>query len=162
VNKVFILYTFRKSQGVDAMLRTDVDEFLDLIKRKVKISIVDASKALKIPLQTVQAWADFLVEEKIIGIEYKFTTPYVFMIAEKPDEENFQNYAQFDTKDEFFGKAETKGLNAGQAKLLWLKYLNLNKESMKTTFYQKARDRGMEKSKIDVLWARYLEYLEKE
>jgi len=141
------------------MLRTDVDEFLDLIKKRGRISLGEATKALKIPMQTVQAWADFLVEEKIIGIEYKFTTPYVFMNQEQAEKNEFK-YMQFDTKDEFFEKAEHKGLNAGQAKLLWLKYLNLNKESMRQVFYQKAKERGIDKAKADGLWKRYLQYLE--
>jgi len=148
--------------GVEGMLRTDVDEFLDIIKKKGRISLGEASKALNIPLKTVQAWADFLVEEKIIGIEYKFTTPYVFMNIEQNEKNEFKQYMQFDTKDDFFEKAEHKGLNAGQAKLLWLKYLNLNKTSMKTVFYQKAHDRGLDKIKSDVLWKRYLKYLESE
>ena len=66
---------------------------------------------------------------------------------------------QFDTKEEFYSKAEHKGLNAGQTKLLWLKYLNLNKESMKAVFYQKTKDRGISKEKTDALWKRYLEYM---
>lgn len=143
------------------MLKTDVDIFLDLIREKKKISLSEASKALNIPLRTVQAWTDFLVEEKIIGLEYKFTTPYVFMNQETSQSEEFKNYIQFDTKEEFYEKAQDKGLNAGQIKLLWLKYLNLNKNSMKTVFYDKARSRGLTKEKIDVLWKKYMEYLER-
>jgi len=142
------------------MLRTDVDDFLDVIKKKGRISLGEASKSLNIPLATVQAWADFLVEEKIIGIEYKFTTPYVFMNVEQSDKNDFKQYMQFDTKDEFFEKAQHKGLNAGQAKLLWLKYLNLNKGSMRSVFFQKAHERGLDKVKTDALWKKYLQYLE--
>jgi hypothetical protein len=142
------------------MLRTDVDEFLDLVRQKGRISLQDASKALKIPIATIQAWVDFLVEEKIIGIEYKFTTPYVFMNVEQDERAEFKNYVQFDTKEEFYAKAQHRGLNAGQIKLLWLKYLNLNKNYMHKTFYEKAQERGINKAKIDTLWAKYLEYLE--
>jgi len=84
------------------------------------------------------------------------------MNIEQNEKNEFKQYMQFDTKDDFFEKAEHKGLNAGQAKLLWLKYLNLNKTSMKTVFYQKAHDRGLDKIKSDVLWKRYLKYLESE
>jgi len=142
------------------MLRTDVDEFLDLIRKKGRISLSEAAKELKIPVTTVQAWADFLVEEKIIGLEYKFTTPYVYMNIEQSDKMEFKNYTQFDTKEEFYEKAQNKGLNAGQIKLLWLKYLNVNRNAMKSVFYEKAKDRGMTKEKANALWKRYLEYLE--
>lgn len=142
------------------MLRTDVDEFLDLIRKKGRLSLAEASKELKIPAKTVQAWVDFLVEEKIIGIEYKFTTPYVFMNVDQNEKAEFKNYVQFDTKEDFYAKAQHRGLNAGQIKLLWLKYLNLNKNYMRQVFFEKARERGIDKNKADQLWKRYLQYLE--
>ena len=43
----------------------------------------DASKILKLPMNVVQSLVDFLVEEKIFGIEYKFTTPYIYISQEK-------------------------------------------------------------------------------
>ncbi len=144
------------------MLRTDVDEFLDVVKRKGKVSLNDAAKELKIPLQTVQSWADFLVEEKILGMEYKFTTPYVFMNVEPDDKLEFKDYIHFDTREQFYDKAQNKGLNAGQIKLLWLKYLNYNKSAMKSLFYEKARSRGLDKEHIEKLWMKYFEFIQRE
>lgn len=143
------------------MLRTDVDEFLDLVKKRQKIALPDAAKELHIAMQTVQSWADFLVEEKILGIEYKFTTPYVYMNIEQSEKHELKNYIEFDTKDEFYEKAANRGLNAGQVKLLWLKYINLNKSAMQRVFFEKARSRGIAQMKIEELWKRYVEYLEK-
>jgi len=142
------------------MLRTDVDEFLDLIIQKERITLAEAAKLLNIPQTTIQAWTDFLVEEKIVGIEYKFTTPYVFMNAEVNDKNDFKNYMKFDTKEEFYGKAENRGLNAGQIKLLWLKYINLNKGAMRKLFFDKAKERGISSEKTELLWKKYLEFLE--
>jgi len=142
------------------MLRTDVDEFLDLIKKKGRVSLSEAAKELKIPVNTVQSWADFLVEEKIVGIEYKFTTPFVYMNVEQNEKMEFKNYTQFDTREEFYEKAQHKGLNAGQIKLLWLKYLNVNRNAMKSVFYEKAKQRNLDKKKMDLLWKRYIEYME--
>ncbi len=142
------------------MLRTDVDNFLDIIKKEGKIALNRVAKILQVPLKTVEAWADFLVEDKVIGIEYKFTTPYVYMNREKSEQTEMRNYMQFDTKKEFYEKAANRGLNAGQIKLLWLKYVNLNKEAMKSMFYEKAKARKLEKSKVDELWRKYVEYME--
>jgi hypothetical protein len=142
------------------MLRTDVDEFLDLIRQKGRISLQDAAKSLKIPISTIQAWVDFLVEEKIVGIEYKFTTPYVFMNVEQNEKAEFRSAMQFDTKEEFYAKAQHRGLNAGQIKLLWLKYLNLNKNYMMKTFFEKSQERGINKAKAEALWSKYMDYLE--
>jgi hypothetical protein len=142
------------------MLRTDVDVFLDLVRRRQKISLVDAAKELHITQQTIQAWTDFLVEEKILGIEYKFTTPYVYMNIEQSEKQELKNYIEFDTKEEFYEKAKNKGLNAGQVKLLWLKYVNLNKSAMRRVFYEKSKSRGIDAAKVDELWKKYMEYLE--
>jgi len=142
------------------MLRTDVDEFLDLVKKEGRIALSKAAKKLNIPQTTVEAWADFLVEEKILGIEYKFTTPYVYMNIEQSEKLEMKNYIEFDTKKDFYDNAKNRGLNAGQIKLLWLKYVNLNKEAMKRVFYEKATSRKIDKAKADELWSRYLHYME--
>lgn len=142
------------------MLRTDVDTFLELVKNKGRISLVDVAKELKITLNTVQAWTDFLVEEKVLGIEYKFTTPYVFMNVDQKGDVNFKNYIHFDTREEFYKKATQRGLDNNQIKLLWLKYLNHNKRAMQNLFYEKARERNIPKEKIDDLWKKYFDYIE--
>ena len=142
------------------MLRTDVDNFLELVKSKGRVSLAIVAKELKISLATVQAWTDFLVEEKVLGIEYKFTTPYVFMNVDNKDEINFKNYVHFDTREEFYKKATQRGLDHIQIKLLWLKYLNHNKRAMQNLFYEKANERGIPKEKIEDLWKKYFNYIE--
>jgi hypothetical protein len=142
------------------MLRTDVDNFLELVKSKGRVSLAIVAKELKISLATVQAWTDFLVEEKVLGIEYKFTTPYVFMNVDNKDEINFKNYIHFDTREEFYKKATERGLDNTQIKLLWLKYLNHNKRAMQNLFYEKANERGIPKEKIEDLWKKYFNYIE--
>jgi len=61
--------------GVD--ITTAVDSLVKLVKEKKKISVEEASKLLKIPENIINEWASFLEEEKIIQIEYKFTTPFL-------------------------------------------------------------------------------------
>lgn len=143
------------------VLRTEVDDFLELIKKNKKMSLIDAAKEMKVPLQTVQAWTDFLVEESIVGIEYKFTTPYVFMIEEKKTAGAF-GYMGFDTKEVFYEKARKRGIKEAQIRLLWLKYLAANEESMKKVFEDKCRERGLPKNKVDLLWKKYDIYLKSE
>lgn len=143
------------------VLRTDVDDFLELVKKNKKMSLIDAAKEMKVPLQTVQAWTDFLVEEGIVGIEYKFTTPYVFMVEEKKTAGVF-GYIGFDTKEVFYEKARKRGIKEAQIRLLWLKYLNANEDSMKKVFEDKCRERGLPKNKVDLLWKKYDTYLKSE
>ncbi len=139
-------------------LKTEVDAFLELVKKNKKISLIDAAKEMKVPIQTIQLWTDFLVEEGIVGIEYKFTTPYVFMQEERKGKSAL-GFIGFDTKEVFYEKAKKKGIKESQVRLLWLKYLNANEESIKKLFGDKCRERNVPAHKIPLLWKKYSAYL---
>ena len=141
-----------------AILRTDVDDFLELVKNKGRISLPDAAKELNTPLATVEAWTDFLVEEKIVGIEYKFTTPYVFIEEHKESKLEMFDMG-FDTKEEFYQKARKREIKDNHIRLLWLKYVNANKEAMRKVFFDKGVERGASKDKLLLLWQKYYDYL---
>jgi predicted ArsR family transcriptional regulator len=143
------------------VLRTEVDDFLELIKKHQKVSLPDAAKEMRVPVQTIQAWTDFLVEEGIVGIEYKFTTPYVY-IEERKKGKGGIGYLGFDTKETFYEKAKKRNIAEGQIRLLWLKYLQANEDSMKKVFSDKCRERGMPVEKVDLLWKKYYTYLKSE
>jgi hypothetical protein len=142
-------------------LKTEVDAFLELVKKNKKVSLIDAAKEMKVPLQTIQLWTDFLVEEGIVGIEYKFTTPYVFMQEEKAGKGTL-GFIGFDTKEVFYEKAKKKGIKENQIRLLWLKYLNANEESIKKIFEDKCRERSVPAYKVALLWKKYYSYLRSE
>jgi len=61
----------------DSMIETGVDKLVRLVKQNKRISVPDAAKALDVSKVVVEEWSDFLEEEGIISIEYKFTTPYL-------------------------------------------------------------------------------------
>ena len=82
----------------DSIIRTVADELFELVKKAKRISVEDAAKQLKVPITTVQTLVDFLVEEKVFGIEYKFTTPYIYLYRD--------SLQQAKSKDKSF----TKGL----------------------------------------------------
>ena len=148
-------------EEVSDILKTDVDDFLVLVKKKGRISLPDAAKELNVPIVTVTAWTDFLVEEKIVGIEYKFTTPFVFMQQEEQKAAGMGTLG-FDTKEQFYEKARKRGIAESQIRLLWLKYLNVNKDSMKKVFFDKAREKSMPAGKAELLWRKYYSYLQEE
>lgn len=135
------------------ILRTDVDDFINLVKDKEKIDLGTAAKLLHVDERTIEAWADFLVEERILGIEYKFTTPYVFINSEKHKtaSDNFD----FETKEEFFIKAKQKNIPDYQAKILWLKYLTVNERKIKAAFFGRCKSRGISNEKTEDLWKKY-------
>ena len=143
----------------EEVLTTDIDGFLELVKDKKRITLTDVAKLLNIPILTIQAWTDFLVEEKILGIEYKFTTPYIFIIEDKPKDAGMQGIG-FESKDDFFKKAREKGIREGHINLLWAKYLVTNKELIKQKFFEKAEVKGVARERIEVLWEKYYALLE--
>ncbi|MFT7615686.1 MAG: putative ArsR family transcriptional regulator [Candidatus Woesearchaeota archaeon] len=133
-------------------ITTGVDSLIALLEQKKKISIEEAAKQLHIKDVIVQNWVDFLVEEDIIGVEYKLITPYIFL------KETSQKQS-FDSKEEFYDKARMRGIEEVRIDALWSKYLDEHIESIKEAFYAKANARGMQPDKIEQMWIQYEEHL---
>jgi hypothetical protein len=145
----------------ESFLKTDVDGFLELVRMNKKLSVQDAAHQMKVSQKTIQAWVDFLVEENILGIEYKFTMPYVYLIQGSAERLEMPTLG-FETKEEFYRKGRTRGLSDNQIKFLWLKYVNANKGTMQKVFFEKAKDKGLDQIKAEELWQKYLSHLEAE
>lgn len=146
-------------------LETDVDVLVSLVKEKGKVTIDDSAKILKVPVETVQKWVDFLLEEQILGIEYKFVTPYLFF-NKYPDQKITKDSLDGENEDladkeVFFDKAKKRGLSLKSANDLWQKFLQSNMDEIREHFYEKAKLRNLSEQKIHQLWARYIEYLQK-
>lgn len=143
------------------VLRTSADELYELVRARKKISVEEAAKLLRLPFRTVHALVDFLVEEKIFGIEYKFTTPYIYISEHHslfPDAGQGLQKGML-TKEEFFGKARSRGLQFQRITELWNQYLEENLQGLKKDFYAKARAKAIEESRIGLLWEKYLAHL---
>ena len=141
-------------------LTTIADELLDLVKKHDKMSIEEASKILKAPMQTIQALVDFLVEEKVFGIEYKFTTPYVYMHKEKLaafDKEKKSEHLM--TKEQFYSKAKEKSMPYENIEASWKRYLEQNILTIKQEFFRKSMEKKISLEKAEELWKKYLSYL---
>ncbi len=65
------------------ILTTEADLLIKLVRDAKEIGMAAAAKELNLPLKTVEAWANFLEEERKLSIKYKLTTPYLVYIAEK-------------------------------------------------------------------------------
>ena len=99
-------------ENEDVPLKTIADELLELVKKSGKISVEDIAKKFNVPLSTVQSLVDFLVEEKVFGIEYNFTTPFVYMYKEGAEHKlKEKNPASgLLTKDVFYQRAKERKL----------------------------------------------------
>ncbi|MEK6907343.1 MAG: hypothetical protein AABW45_02350 [Nanoarchaeota archaeon] len=71
-------------------ITTAVDDFVDLVNNKKRISLEDAAKELGLPENIVNEWAVFLEEENILKIEYQFTN--AFLVAKSKQESNKEDY----------------------------------------------------------------------
>ena len=146
----------------DNVIRTAADELLDLVKKSKKISVEEAAKKLKMPLSTIQALADFLVEERVFGMEYKFTTPYIYLYKEgikaaKGKDKSFAK--ELINKEQFYEKAKRKNVEYERIEGLWRKYLNQNLTYIREEFIKKAKEKKIPEEKVEELWKRYLAYL---
>lgn len=82
-------------------ITTAVDSLVKLVNQKGIISLEDASKELGLPQNIINEWASFLDQEKIIHIEYKFTTPYLMSKKSSQKEEVSADYEMILRKLEF-------------------------------------------------------------
>ncbi|HIH31849.1 TPA: hypothetical protein HA235_04015 [Candidatus Woesearchaeota archaeon] len=145
----------------EEVIRTGVDELLDLLKDKPKIPLIEAARKINIPVDIVQAWVDFLVEERILGIEYKFTTPYIYInqpgdskavLSEKSlivDISYFRN--------KFIERAKKDNIPEAKIPDLWKNHLTQELDIKKKFFFFEAQQRRLRN--IEELWNTYQLYL---
>lgn len=146
----------------NSVLRTIADELLDLVKKSKKISVEEAAKKLRMPLANLQALVDFLVEERIFGIEYKFTTPYIYLYKDDIKEAKSKDRSftrDLTTKEQFYEKAKAKNTPYEHIEGLWRKYLQQNLAQIREEFLKKAREKKVKEENIEALWDKYLSYL---
>ena len=143
------------------VLRTVADELFELVKSSKKISVEEAAKRLKVPVATVQSLVDFLVEERVFGIEYKFTNPYIYLYKEGAKHKT--KYGGFTkeliTKEQFYEKAKERKISYEQIEGLWRKYLQQNLVYLRQEFLRKSKEKNIPEEKIEELWKKYLVYL---
>jgi hypothetical protein len=138
------------------VLKTGVDELMELVRAQKRLSISDAAKRLKQPEKTVQNWVDFLVEERVLGIEYKFTTPYIYIneptstakVSKKPRTIK-------DEQAEFLAHAKEKGMPADKLGLLWKHHLERVIESRQDFFRRECLKRGVSEADAQKLFQQY-------
>jgi len=149
-------------EPINTVIRTVADELFELVKERERISVEDAAKILKIPLATVQSLVDFLVEEKIFGIEYKFTTPYIYPYKDglKQAKGKDKSFAKdLVTKEQFYQRAKEKKVPYEYIEGLWRKYLQQNITNIRGEFLKKAKEKEIPEENTEELWKKYLSYL---
>lgn len=130
----------------DSQVETGVDQLVHLLRDKKKISMEDAAKELKMALPTIQLWVDFLVEEKIVGVEYKFTKPFLYLNeAAAPKEVEEEKTVTIETyRKQYMASAKDKKIPENEMHDLWVRHLTTEVDKQKEFFLLQARKRGIE------------------
>ncbi|NQU98902.1 hypothetical protein HQ533_05540 [Candidatus Woesearchaeota archaeon] len=141
---------------VEETITTSVDSLIELLKKVNKIELEQAAAKLKMPVSVVQSWVDFLVEEKIIGLEYKFTTPFIYLnkphaAAKTAIDTTDVSIDKF--KEDFQKKASEKKIPTHQSTDLWKNHLLQKLDKKKDFFFREARKRGFFNQ--EELWIQY-------
>jgi len=102
----YILIKLFKMELTSSIIETGVDKLVELVNAKGKISSEDAAKELGVSTTVILEWADFLEEEGIVSVEYKFTKS--FLVARKLGKKEVEEKAKefSGKKDVFVRKAE--------------------------------------------------------
>lgn len=130
-------------------IKTGVDALIAFLEQHDKVSIKDAAQAINTPESTVQLWVDFLVEERIVGVEYKFTKPYIFLNKKVREEESSQedeDVSLYLFKEEFFQKAKKDKLPEEKIPQLWKNHLLDAIEKEKDFFTREALNRDLQQA----------------
>lgn len=133
---------------VQERVETGVDDLIKFLRNKGKVGLKETSQAIKISEDTLQLWVDFLVEERIIGLEYKFTKPYIFL--NKPKDETIHDKDDLITieffKEEFVKNAKSKKIPVDKIDSLWHAHLSSSLIKLKEFFLLEAKKRKIDKS----------------
>ena len=119
-----------------SIIETGVDKLVNLVNRKGKIASEDAAKELGVSTTVVMEWVDFLEEEGIINVEYKFTKP--FLVARKLAKKDVREKAK-----EFSGKREVF-VRKAEVSLSFLGRESDKLESIKQEFEKIKQELGLD------------------
>lgn len=147
----------------EVQVETGVDDLIELLRDEGKIAIKDAATKLKTDESFVQAWVDFLVEEAIVGVEYKFTKPFIFLndatSAKNAESSSEKKKGLLGLKEEYIRHAKEKKVGEEKALELWKKHLHEALEKRKDYFLREVAKRNL--NNADILFEQYKEMLER-
>jgi hypothetical protein len=140
----------------DEVIKTGVDELITYLEGKEKVPLLDAAAALGVRVDTLQSWVDFLVEEGIIGIEYKFTKPFIYLNKSNKEKAKIigEEELSWDAYHRsFMDKAREKRIPDVKAVMLWKSHVLTSLEARKAFFYDEARKRQI--PDVEAAWNEY-------
>lgn len=131
-------------------VETGVDELIKFLQGRGMVDLKVAATKLGTTPEILQLWVDFLVEEEIVGVEYKFTKPYIYLLEKTPDRisKQLSNY-----KKRFEDSVKKKDMPENKTSFLWKSHLLAELEKKKEFFFQQVNLRNLEDP--EKLWEEY-------
>ena len=136
--------------GSTFTIETGVDKLVRFLKGKGNVPVKEVAEEIGVTIKTIEQWATFLMEEKIVGIDYKFTTPYIYLIEEKGKEPEYNNLNEYKKQ---FSQIKKGNLSDQHIEYHWNNHLMDILDSKRDFFYREAMKRGLKN--IDQLWNEY-------
>lgn len=134
----------------EEVIQTEVDKLINVLKTKKKVELKKLAEEIKVPEPTVQQWIDFLVEEKIVSVDYDFTKPIISIIEEPKETKKESKEDIIKYKQNFKKTTSKKNKNS---EFLWKQHVLENLDILKQFFYTEAEKRKLEN--INELWEEY-------
>jgi len=146
---------------MEEVITTGVDALLDLLRESDKIALGDAASKLNVPIDTLQSWVDFLVEERIVGIEYTFTKPFIYLNRDKPQKKKAAPTPQLrEIKKEYEARARKKKIPPEQIPQLWEAHVQQELAYLEPFFNEQVQRRGVQDTEERrKLWQTYTKQL---
>lgn len=140
---------FVKEQGLKEVV-TGVDKLVSFLKGRGLVDMLDVSLELNIPLHVLQTWADFLTEEEVVGLEYKFTKPFIYLIEKSTFK---MNKELSDYRRSFEINAKKKSVPNSKTEFLWKNHMLDEVEKKRQFFFQQTNLRALDEP--EKLWTEY-------
>jgi hypothetical protein len=116
----------------------------------------DVAKAIHVSEKTLQLWVDFLVEERVIGLEYKFMNPYIFLNEEEKQKKEQKEITLNTFREKFYQNALKKKIPEDQIPELWERHLRTHLEKLKPFFILEAKKQNFKNADPEELFNNYL------
>ncbi len=142
------------------ILTTPVDNLMDIIKEKKKVSLSQIKRELKLPQELIEKWLIILEEFKIVKLQYSGFEGYVTFV-EKKDKSKSKNQLDIENlKDTFIEKSKEKDISYEKMRTLWPKFISEYETDIKLLFEERAKTQGYEELRIEKAWLKYKKELE--
>ncbi|NJL43891.1 MAG: hypothetical protein HC945_01015 [Nitrosarchaeum sp.] len=138
-------------------IETGVDKLLALFHGNERISVTAAAKRLNLTEEVVQSWVDFLVEERILGTEFKFSKQYIYLnqpVEIQPKIIQQEKISLDSFHDDFVKRAKEKKLPESKIEQFWQDHLRRELQALKDFFFTEAKRKKIQD--IEGLWNTYI------